>query len=142
MRLIKAAALALLVGMHAGCASMPLSGRAHAGRSVSQVASLDVQAYAALRTYALALEQARRLASRAETPDRLVQALARAEAAATPVVESLAAALTDYLRARSAFAQAPGSEAARAMTAADAALSQAVASASAPLAALTQAIKE
>lgn len=140
MRYLRAAALALVLGLASGCSSLPLPGGGRLESPIPAAASLEIQAYGVLQTYAAVLEEAGDLVRRPQTPTRLVETLARAEALATPAVEAVAIALTEYLRARAELESTPGEGAARTAAVAGAALAQALARAQEPLGALRRAI--
>lgn len=73
--------------------------------------TLDQRAYALLHTYAAVIEEAADVVRDPAAPDAVKRALARAEAAATPAAEVLAATVSAYLRARAEY-DAAGTESA------------------------------
>lgn len=110
MRIIRCAALTLALAILPACSSLPF-GSFTKQASISRVQSLEIQAYALVETYSIALESAARLVAQPQTPEVLVRALARAEAAATPAAAKLLRALklfqqTPDVRARKDLAQA------------------------------------
>jgi hypothetical protein len=106
--------------------------------------TIDQQAYALIGAYAAALETAAAIAADPATPHAVKAALAKAEAVATPLVETVEAATLSYLKARAdiaALAEQP--EAARdvgVLAIAATRLSQAIEAARAPVAALQAAL--
>jgi hypothetical protein len=115
MRVFAILALALMLAALPACVSA----------SAPAAQSADQKAYALIGAYGLALAAATALAQNPATPAALRQDLARAEAVATPAVELVKITVVAADRA------APGDQAARA-----AALSQAIADAVEPVAAL------
>lgn len=110
MRIIRCAALTLALAILPACSSLPYVPFTKQA-SISRVQSLEIQAYALVETYSIALESAARLVAQPQTPEVLVRALARAEAAATPAAAKLLRALklfqqTPDVRARKDLAQA------------------------------------
>jgi hypothetical protein len=88
--------LALVIAATPACAS--LAPRLEIPVAAAQTP--DQRAYALLNTYAAMLEEAADIARDPAVPIEMKRALARAEAAATPAVEALHAALGVYLTAR------------------------------------------
>jgi len=140
MRIVQALGLTAALCLGGGCASLPLPSSAAMERPFPPGADLETQAYALLQAYAASLEVAQELVARPETPRPLTAALSRAEALATPAVETLALALAEYLRAQAELQRAPGEGAARNAAVAGAALAQAVAKAEAPMRAFLRAV--
>ncbi len=118
MRLIRCAALSFALALLPACSSLPFAPLAKQA-PISRVQSLEIQAYALVETYSIALEAAARLVAQPQTPQALVNALARAEAAATPAAANL-------LRALALFQQAPDAQTSKA-------LAQALANARGPI---------
>ena len=75
------------------------------GNPISIAETPSQKAYAIERSYNVLLETAVALASDSATPNSLKRALGRAERAATPVIDSLSDAVTDYVVARANFTQ-------------------------------------
>lgn len=95
-RFLRVIAMALVMAATPACAT-------YAPRSENLFAAaetVDQRAYALLNTYAAVLEEAADLARDPAVPIELKQALARAEATATPAVEALNAALRVHLEMR------------------------------------------
>lgn len=95
-RFLRVIAIALVMAATPACATF-------APRSVNPLEaaeSVDQRAYALLNSYAAVLEEAADIARDPAVPIELKRALARAEAAATPAVEALNAALRVHLERR------------------------------------------
>lgn len=102
MRIFRCTALTLALAILPACSSLPFAQLAKQA-PISRVQSLEIQAFALVESYSIALEAAARLVANPQTPQALVNALARAEANATPAAASL-------LRALALFQQAPGAQ--------------------------------
>lgn len=88
-------ALALVLAATPACAALHI-GETRIENPASAARTVDQHAYALLLSYAATLEEAADLVRDPATPVEVRAALGRAERAATPVVEALAAALQAY----------------------------------------------
>jgi hypothetical protein len=134
MRLVRALALASLLGLAApvaGCAGQdgPIPNPVFAAETLEQ------RALALLETYTALLETATEVLADVRTPRRVADGLIRAEAVATPAVETAEIALAAYGRARARYEADPrGAAAALAIAAGE--LETALAQAAGPVGAL------
>ncbi|HYD89235.1 MAG TPA: hypothetical protein VEA80_17280 [Vitreimonas sp.] len=103
-RSMRVFALALVLAATPACASLPVGGT-RIENPVAAARTLDQRAYALTQSYAAILEEAADIVRDPATPAEARAALARAEAAATPVVEALHGALAAYRAARTSAAQ-------------------------------------
>ena len=93
---VRAIALALVLAAMPACAALQQIGETRIENPASAARTVDQHAYALLLSYAATLEEAADLVRDPATPVEVRAALGRAERAATPVVEALAAALQAY----------------------------------------------
>src|SRR5690606_31349589 len=92
---LRVLALSLALAAAPACAAFDL-GASGIENPLAAAQTLDQRAYALLESYAAVLEEAADIVRDPATPDDVRRALARAEAAATPVVEALHAALAAH----------------------------------------------
>lgn len=93
------------------CASFPF-GNAQIENPISAAQGADRQAYAALQTYAVLIEEAADIVRDPEAPAALKRALAQAERVATPAAETLGLAVHAYAAARADLAATPNDDSA------------------------------
>lgn len=93
---VRVIALALVLAAMPACAALQQIGETRIENPASAARTVDQHAYALLLSYAATLEEAADLVRDPATPVEVRAALGRAERAATPVVEALAAALQAY----------------------------------------------
>ena len=107
--------------------------------------TIDQEAYALIGTYAATLEEATDIVRDPSTPASVKKALAKAEAVATPLVETVEIATVAYLKAKADTASLTGApaptRAAATLTAATTRLHDAILAAEAPVKALQAALK-
>lgn len=143
---LRVLALACAITLTPACASLQF-GETRFENPAAAARTLDQRAYALLGAYAAIIEEATDIVRDPAAPIAFKRALGQAERAATPVAETLEAALAGYLRARTDFAAASGDAQPvlqRAATALDIAarrLGQAVAAAHAPIQELEQLVR-
>lgn len=125
---IRVVALACALALTPACASLP-----RFENPIAAAQSADQEAYALLSTYAAVLEEATDVVRDPATPDAVRQALAHAERAATPAVETLQIAASAYLRAKADLAASGNQNAITALTVAANRLSQAINAARQPI---------
>src|SRR5262245_13950766 len=73
--------------------------------------TIDQEAYALIGTYAATLEEATDIVRDPSTPASVKKALAKAEAVATPLVETVEIAIVAYLKAKAGTASLSGAPA-------------------------------
>ena len=107
--------------------------------------TIDQEAYALIGTYAATLEEATDIVRDPATPASVKKALAKAEAVATPLVETVEIATIAYLKTKADTASLSGApaptRAAATLTAAATHLHDAILAAQAPVKALQAALK-
>ncbi|MBS0385691.1 MAG: hypothetical protein JSS00_10130 [Proteobacteria bacterium] len=135
---IRALALACVLTLTPACAALHLS----APDPIAAARTDDQRAYAIIESYGALVETATVIVRDPSVPIEAKRAIGRAEAAATPSVQTLEIVFSAYLRARAAYAAASGGDdttltrAFNALNAASQALSQAIDRAQAPVAEL------
>jgi len=134
----RALALACALTLTPACAALHLS----APNPISAAQTNDQRAYAVIESYGALVETATIIVRNPAVPIEAKRAIGRAEAAATPSVQTLEIAFAAYLRARADYEAAPPSDdgavtrAVTALNAAARALGQAIERAQAPVAEL------
>jgi hypothetical protein len=137
-----ALALACALTLTPACAALHVT----APNPIAAAQTDDQRAYAMVESYGALVETATTIVRDPSVPIDVKRAIARAESAATPSVQTLEIAFAAYLRARAAYEASSRSDdaamtrAANAFTAASQALGQAIRSAQAPVAALQASI--
>ncbi len=135
---IRALALACALTLTPACAALHLN----APNPIAAAQTDDQRAYAVIESYGALVETASVIVRDPSVPIEAKRAIGRAEAAATPSVQTLEIAFSAYLRARAAYdATSRSDDAARTralnvLNAASQALGQAIARAQAPVAEL------
>jgi hypothetical protein len=143
---LRALALACALAATPACASVQL-GETRIENPVAAARTLDQRAYALLHSYAAVIEEATDIVRDPAVPLGFKRALGQAERAATPAAETLEIAVAAYVRARADFEAASGESqpalerAAAALTIAAQRLSQAIATAQAPVAELEDLVR-
>jgi hypothetical protein len=97
---LRALAVACALVLTPACAALQL-GRIE--NPIEAAQTLDQRAYALLHAYAAIVEEATDIVADPATPPAFRRALAQAERAATPSVETLHIAVSAYMRARADF---------------------------------------
>lgn len=133
----RALALACALTLTPACAALHLT----TPNPISAAQTNDQRAYAVIESYGALVETATIVVRDPSVPIEAKRAIGRAEAIATPSVQTLEVAFTAYLRARAAYAAASSADdsamrAVNALNAASEALSQAIGRAQAPVAEL------
>jgi len=135
---LRALALTCALTLTPACAALHLT----APNPISAAQTNDQRAYAVIESYGALVETATIIMRDPSAPIEVKRAIGRAEAVATPSVQTLEVAFTAYLRARAAYEGASPSDdnamtrAVNALNAAALALSQAIGRAQAPVAEL------
>jgi len=132
----RALALACALTLTPACAALHLT----TPNPISAAQTNDQRAYAVIESYGALVETATIVVRDPSVPIEAKRAIGRAEAIATPNVQTLEVAFTAYLRARAAYAASSADDSAmravNALNAASEALSQAIGRAQAPVAEL------
>lgn len=142
---IRALALGAALTLAPACASI---GAPQLANPVTAAQTNDQRAYAVIESYGTLIETATTIVRDQSVPIEVKRALGRAEAAATPSVQTLEIAFSSYLRARAAYEAASRSDdnsitrAITALNAAGQALGQAIDRAQAPIAELQALISQ
>lgn len=132
---VRVIALACALAFTPACAALHLN----APNPIAAAQTDDQRAYALIQSYAALIEAATAIIRDPAVPLEAKRAIGRAEAAATPSVQTLEIAFSAYLRARTAYEAASGGDdstlarALNALNAATQALGQAIARAQAPV---------
>lgn len=143
---LRTLALALALAATPACASMR-AGQTEIVNPLNAARTLDQRAYALLHSYAAVIEEATDIVRDRAVPMAFKRALGQAERIATPAAETLEIAIAAYVSARADFEaasteSAPKLErAAAGLTIAARRLSEAIASAQAPITELEELVR-